>query len=118
MQLEGVKLGKPIRTLPPRLCLEVIRTGQVDCISRGVNTEKQAVFISSKVKSWKSMMGSETTPVASPEFYTDRGKFGLCGHLGGSIAADKTFPRFTAGGRGACHLNEPVGGAAYRILHS
>ena len=64
------------------------------------------------------MMGSETSPVANPTLYTDRGKLGLCGHLGGSIAAGKTFPRFTAGGCGACHLNEPVGGAAYRILRS
>ena len=58
------------------------------------------------------MMGSMATLVASPILCTDRGKLGLCGHLGGSVAADKVFPRFTAGGCGACHLNKPVGGAA------
>ena len=112
MYIEGVKVDKSIKSLRPRLCLERIRTGQVACISWGINTEKQAVFISSKVEAWESMMGSMATLMASPTLYTDRGKLGLCGHLGGSVAADKTFPRFTTGCCGACHLDEPVGGAA------
>ena len=112
MKIEGVKVDKSIKSLRPRLCLERIRTGQVACISWGVNTEKQAVFVSSKVEAWESMMGSIATLVASPTLYTDRGKLGLCGHLGGSVAADNTFSRFTNGGCGACHLNDPVGEAA------
>jgi hypothetical protein len=39
-----------------------------------------------------------------------------CGHLGGYAVADSVVVLFTVGACGFCHLNAPVGGAAYRIL--
>ena len=101
-----------IRCLLPHSYLGTVRTWQIFCVGWSVNAEKQAIFVPCEVETWRPMIGSTTAATASATGYTNNGKFGLCGHLCGSVAADKTFLRFTAGGFGACHLNEPVGGAA------
>jgi hypothetical protein len=50
------------------------------------------------------------------EFGTNIGASLPCGHLGGYAVADSVVVLFTVGACGFCHLNAPVGGAAYRIL--
>lgn len=89
----------------------MVRTWQIFCVGGVVIAEKQEVFISGIIETRESTTASLIL-VASLNMDFNTGDIGFCAHLSGSVAADKAFPRFSAGACGACHLNKPVRGAA------